>query len=369
MNWTHGFWILLLDTAWKSTALLAAGLGLARLLGNGSAALRHLIWASALAGLLVLPAVRMAAPSLAIAPVIVVPASVRSGIQQVAVRSVNGDALLALAWMAGALLVLLRLVLAIVRSHRIAGSGTSLDAKWPALPGTAAEISHSQAISVPVALGVFRSRIIVPSVAIEWPRERLRLVVAHEMAHVARRDCWINILIETVCSVYWFHPLVWLAARRCREEAEKACDDRVLADGADAADYAGHLLSTARAIKSLRVPSVAAAVVSSPSVLEKRLISILDERRSRAPVMRRTMLAAAAVAPLCILLLSSLEPAIAQTPQPSRTYHVGEQGTTSPKLLYKVEPQYTEEARDAHVEGSVLFPSKSTRMELLRISR
>ena len=353
MTWSQDLWLFFIEAAWKSTLLLLAGLALAHQLSNRSAALRHLVWMSVLAGLLVLPAMRVAAPSLAIAPVIPVPASVHTGIQQVAARPITGEAPLAVAWAAGTLFVLLRLALAILRSRRIVASAAPLDRNWPEFAGNRVEIRHGEALSVPIATGIFRPCIILPSGACQWPIERLRVVVAHEMAHVLRRDCWINILIEIVSSVYWFHPLVWLAARKCREEAEKACDDQVLAEGADAADYAGHLLSTARAVRSIRLPGVAAAVVTSPSVLEKRLISILDRRRNRAPLNRRTMLAALTVAPVSVLVLCSLEPAIAQAPDSSRIHRIGEKGVTAPKVIYKVDPEYTQEARDARIAGTV----------------
>jgi beta-lactamase regulating signal transducer with metallopeptidase domain len=48
------------------------------------------------------------------------------------------------------------------------------------------------------------------------------------------------------CALFWFHPLVWFAFARLREEAERAADDCVLSSGISVIDYAGHLLALAR---------------------------------------------------------------------------------------------------------------------------
>lgn len=55
------------------------------------------------------------------------------------------------------------------------------------------------------------------------------------------------------------------------------------------------------------------------------------------------------------MLLSSLRPAIAQAQGDKRVHRIGEEGVTAPKLLYKVEPKYTDEARDAKIEGTLVL--------------
>jgi Flp pilus assembly protein TadD len=74
----------------------------------------------------------------------------------------------------------------------------------------------------------------------------LYAVVAHELAHVARRDNLSAAAARVVVSVFWFHPLLWWIERRMLAEREAACDELVLAHGADPADYISAILKVCR---------------------------------------------------------------------------------------------------------------------------
>jgi beta-lactamase regulating signal transducer with metallopeptidase domain len=58
-----------------------------------------------------------------------------------------------------------------------------------------------------------------------WTLDRRRAVLLHELAHVRRRDLVGHTIGRFACALYWFHPLVWTAAKRLRSESERACDD------------------------------------------------------------------------------------------------------------------------------------------------
>jgi uncharacterized protein (TIGR03435 family) len=117
----------------------------------------------------------------------------------------------------------------------------------------------------------------MPAGASSWPSERLRAVLLHELAHVRRHDCLTQLLARVTCSMYWFHPVVWLAARRLRVERERACDDIVLASGVRGSDYAGHLVDIARAAVSPRSRFAAGGVaMAHRRRLEERLSFILN---------------------------------------------------------------------------------------------
>jgi hypothetical protein len=136
----------------------------------------------------------------------------------------------------------------------------------------------------PMAWGVARSVILLPSSANSWTVARRRAVLAHELAHVNRRDGLTQILVQLACSVYWFNPLVWFAERRMRVERERACDDYVLNLGTRPATYADHLLELARGVPNRA--TLATVSMAHPSQLETRLRAVLDPRLKRSKLSR-----------------------------------------------------------------------------------
>ena len=132
---------------------------------------------------------------------------------------------------------------------------------------------------MPLTWGWLRPVVLLPAEAAQWPEERRRIVLLHELAHIKRWDCLTQVVARMVCAFYWFNPLVWLAARRMCVERERACDDLVLNGGCKASDYAGHLVEIARSFR--RVPQVAAIAMARPSGLEKRIVAIADASRVR----------------------------------------------------------------------------------------
>ena len=74
---------------------------------------------------------------------------------------------------------------------------------------------------MPFTYGLLRPVIVLPASADEWTTDRRRSVLLHELAHVRRRDLLTNAIVQLACAVYWFHPLVRLAGRHVRIEAER----------------------------------------------------------------------------------------------------------------------------------------------------
>ena len=126
-----------------------------------------------------------------------------------------------------------------------------------------------------VASGWLRPTVVVPAAADGRPAERIRVVLAHELAHIARADSLTLVAAEVLRALHWFNPLAWIVARRLRHESERACDDVVLGVGTDPHAYAQHLVGVARELRArpLGLPAPAMAVSSS---LERRVVAMLN---------------------------------------------------------------------------------------------
>jgi len=105
----------------------------------------------------------------------------------------------------------------------------------------------SRSVRAPFVDGLLRPHIYLPhDLHQRIPRDQLEHVLLHELAHVKRRDPWFAAACLAIQLTYWFHPLVWLAARRLSVLREQCCDRsvaRVLRDST--VDYRRTLLEFA----------------------------------------------------------------------------------------------------------------------------
>ena len=116
-----------------------------------------------------------------------------------------------------------------------------------ATSGVKAELRIVAADLVPGAAGMWRSCILLPDgLSVQLCEMELEAVLAHEAAHVRRRDNLTAAVSRAVVSAFWFHPLVWWIERRMLAEREAACDEMVLARGTRAEDYAVGILKVCR---------------------------------------------------------------------------------------------------------------------------
>ena len=166
--------------------------------------------------------------------------------------------------------------------------------------------------AMPMTWGIRRPAILLPAEADSWTAERRRDVLLHELAHVKRHDFLIQLVARIACAVYWFHPMVWLAATRLREERERACDDHVLRAGATPSAYASHLLEIARGLRAARATSLASVAMARPAQLATRLIDVLDTRRCRDTLSARAALPAWLAAIAVVVPLAAAAPRVAE---------------------------------------------------------
>jgi beta-lactamase regulating signal transducer with metallopeptidase domain len=357
---SDGAALTLLLYAVKSGLLLAAAGVVVLLLRSSTAALRHRVWAVAFAGVLVLLPLSLAAPEwhLGIIDVPAAPATVAAHGEipsqaalaypevpspaslpavpmketvsplpapadiaetpPVAASPRTASAFLSLLyfWMTGVFAVAFYFGMGtLLAVRRLRDAAEVTDARWVELAagisrmnGLAGPVSlrhHPGAIS-PMAWGLVRPVVLLPADADTWSESRRRVVLMHEIAHIARRDMLIGVLSQAVCALHWFNPLVWWASARLRAERERACDDHVLMHGARPSTYAHHLLEIARRVRDAGTMPATAVAMARPSQLEGRLMAILAPDVPRGPgrpALSRllTLLVAACVLPLAAM--------------------------------------------------------------------
>lgn len=224
-------------------------------------------------------------------------------------------------WAAGAMFLLARLSIGLVRAARLVRRGRAVtDRRWNVLVSLLSlksgleenvRVVTSPEVNVPMAWGLLDTWLVLPEGIESWPEDRRRVVVLHELAHLRRRDCCVQALARIALAIHWPNPLAWMAVRRMCSEREQACDDAVLAAGVRGTAYAHHLIDIARGLGRAGHPVRAAVAMARPSELENRVLAILDERRSRHAAGRRATSLALAAFALLIVPVASVRPSAA----------------------------------------------------------
>lgn len=155
---------------------------------------------------------------------------------------------------------------------------------------------------MPVTWGALRPTVLLPASSVDWSEERKRSVLIHELAHIARLDWFMQIFAELAQSIYWFHPLAWIAARELRRESERACDDSVLNSGVKPSEYARQLLDLAMTLENSGNRWLSALAIARQTSLERRFTAMLH------PSTHRGSLSKNAKALVCVAVLFVLLP-------------------------------------------------------------
>lgn len=307
----------------KTTLVLLGGLALAHLARRRQAALRHALLVATILGAAALPALTTVTPVwgpvrepgsvpvaepdppgiVTVSTTVVTPgpaASASSGFRPSVLHVVAG------AWLSIGAAALFRLGRGVRRIRALTRSSRPLDdARLNRLLASAtAQLGIRRPVAIRIGAddapivtwGLRRPQILLPADASTWPDARAHHVLAHELAHVARSDWAWHLMLEAAGAVYAWHPLMAYAIGRARREAERACDDAVLASGAQASAYASTLLDVAR---SRRACAASAAVaMADTSSLEGRITAMLDTTldHSHAPRSARAFAVAAVIA-------------------------------------------------------------------------
>jgi beta-lactamase regulating signal transducer with metallopeptidase domain len=308
----------LLAWSWQAAVLLAcvwAGLKICRV---KPPALRHQVWLFALIAVASMPVLSGVVQSLPLPqpnnralsyavelPRIVITNDASPVVQQpsraVGVKpSVKQPIILSLSfalWLAGALIFAAKAAINVARLRRLRNGARCVsladldcdECDCEALRSGKARLALSDDIRSPILLGVAPPMIVFPADIAAWtsPAERCAML-RHELAHVERRDHYVNLFQTVLGAVFFFHPLARYACRQLSVEREMACDDHVVGSGIEAEAYAESIIKVAeRSIAPIRALAGAPgganqlALFSARHILERRIEMILNKDRRR----------------------------------------------------------------------------------------
>jgi TonB family protein len=376
-----------LNAAWQLPLLFFAAWVATRLLRSEGAAAEHRVWST----VLFLAAVAPVAPSFGGALTDIF-ASVLALLHRQPAQAVRGNVTVRTgpAWAHGSLaftgtmahitcaLLLaitvgfaLRLLWSLTQTRRLAKRAEAL--KFPveamdrwlglcALLGvTPPQIAASSSVGGPVVLGVVRPLLLVPMEFLqELSQAEFDAAMAHELAHVRRRDFALHLAVQVVALPLRWHPLTWLLLARMEQSREAACDAMAAKALHGPQSYARSLLKLAAWIGDRNsTPNPHALGLFESGPLERRIM-LLTERSST--LSRRTSVLLRGVAAL--LLGASCAAAMAmhlginpRTPQSTGAnvpIHV-KGGIMAGQIVSKVNPVYPPDAKAAKVQGAVIL--------------
>lgn len=314
-----------------SIAVLLLASGICVVLRRSSAAHRHLVWVLAFTALLVTPVCSwVIAPMLVrvtpsrVTPVVTMIAAQTDVPTQSPSRPASPPAIpLAMVagaiWAAGTVVFLVRIWIGLtvcVRRRKESavdeGAGMiSRDLSDRLQLRKPASVFLSDVISVPETFGLWKPAVVLPSTARQWPRERLRIVLLHELIHVQRRDWAAHLFARISTAMFWFNPLSWYALGRLQQEREAACDDEVLRFGVGHSEYALELVAVARECRAASSSAMAVAMARTAH-LQGRIQAILNPDLNRRRLTMKSKIGTLVPAAL-LVAVASMFTAPAQT--------------------------------------------------------
>ena len=173
-------------------------------------------------------------------------------------------------WMLGTFLFLLRPILGLRHIRRLSKSADFAVPDWMTTScerfvvnlrlRKTVRIALSEYIAVPAVIGIFRPLVLLPTAALNsMTTDQLNAIIAHELAHVRRRDNLVNLLQLFAEAILFFHPVMWWVSTRIRRERENCCDDIAVTLTGDRHQYLESLLAIEQF--SGTIPLVASAAV------------------------------------------------------------------------------------------------------------
>jgi beta-lactamase regulating signal transducer with metallopeptidase domain len=215
-------------------------------------------------------------------------------------------------------------------------------------------------LQAPAVIGWFRPIVFLPIIAVTGlSEEQLRLVIAHELAHIRRYDAFVNVFQICGETLLFYHPAVWWLNRQIRAEREHCCDEMAVATCGNAVEYA-RALTLMEEWRS--APTLAMAANRGP--LTERVVRVLGLKTLGAG-MRSIGITGSLICLSAALLAGKALLGIAHPPVAHATAQAAAEPSASPEAAKKAEskpsaahpqaaPQATpraEGSRSSYIDG------------------
>ncbi len=156
-------------------------------------------------------------------------------------------------------------------------------------------------VNTPCVLKCIKPIIIIPENFLDnCDLINLKYVILHELAHVKRKDIFINYLVSFLCVIYWFNPVIWYGFHKMREDREICCDSLALSflRKEEVINYGFTIIKLAEISKRAPYLPAIAGIINNKSKIERRIrmIKIFKKSSYRLSVMAITVLLITGVA-------------------------------------------------------------------------
>jgi TonB family protein len=196
------------------------------------------------------------------------------------------------------------------------------------------EVRCSTETRGPVVLGLHRAMLLVPESFLGTENdEDVAAALAHECAHLARRDFAKNLIYECVAVLVAYHPACWLMRRRIAETRELVCDEMAADAVGDRPEYAASLLRLATGMAAAGTPVSHAVGVLDANILEERIMRMTMDvpRVGRARKIAMAVVASSALLGGAVTAVAVPFDVGAQNATQEKVYKIG--GDVTPPVL------------------------------------
>jgi beta-lactamase regulating signal transducer with metallopeptidase domain len=232
---------------------------------------------------------------------------------------------LVMAWIGGVSVFSVRLIGGWFGTARLRGKSRPAPGEWQQTVdrligrmgiARSVRLAICSLVEAPAVIGWLRPVILMPVGALAGlPAEHVEALLAHELAHVWRRDYVVNLLQSVAEAVLFYHPAVWWLSAQIRQERELCCDDLAVAASGDVLTYARALAE----LESCRPAHLKTAMAANGSGLANRIARLLGQPQPASHTLPGPAAAWALSMAIGILLLAGIGAAVVRGAQDQTT--------------------------------------------------